>query len=534
MKKVQYSLVAIMMLALQGCGGSDSSSDTPERPPVIGFSGTIDGLAGQVTIDVNGQEQTIEQNGTFVLDATVEVGTDFNIQVVDAPAGLECTLNTSSGVASNDITDLQINCEGIDTKAYSISALNFNDETDTSVIATTLHLIDRKNDRVVDTLNTENVTEYLSLLENGLPVSKQESFVEVDPVSSLSSSYTTVIAVDISSSIQNSLEPIKAAIKDIIVDENGESKLLPKQQVAIVTFDADVVFETEPTQDLNTLIAAIDSIEVGGPSTNLFGAIEASVNRWTNQISIQQMSYGSLILFTDGNDSSALVSKEDALSAAADKDIYFITIGDETDQSVLEEFTSTKNILNLDNIDDVADSLYAAIDKAQTYENGLYVISYATPKRAGEHTLTIEANDDYNCETAASAKEQTELENSGELANCTDSVEFEFNANGYSDVETRLDIYGIERTVVKTVEWTAKTRYSNQAPKFEWRTQLCLGDVTTTVNKNTITFTREVNQLSVVKVDVTDVAANVKKTKYIYMSDDEREVDGSSSQACNN
>ena len=536
MNKLKSSAIALTLIALQGCGGDGDNSDTPPAPSFIGFSGNISGLSQFVTIAINGQEQTIEQNGEFVLDATVEVGTNFNIEIVDAPEGLSCDLSTESGVASNDITDLEVSCQGIETAAYSISSLNFDDETDTSVIATTLHLIDRQADRVVDTLTTDNISEYLTLLENGLPVSKQESFVEVDPVVALSSRYTTVIAIDVSSSIQNSLASIKQAIKDIIIDENGISKLAPKQQVAIVTFDGEVTFQTQPTQDLETILAAIDAIEVGGPSTNLYGAIEASVNSWTNEISIDQVSYGSLILFTDGNDSSALVSKEQALEAAQNKDIYFITIGEETDVDVLAEFTSNKNILNLSDANDVAESLYSAVERAQTYENGLYVVSYATPKRAGEHTLTIVANDDYDCQTPVSQQEKNELENTGLLNDCADQVEFEFNANGFSDVQPRLDIIGVSKTTAKTVEWTAKTRWSHETPAFEWRTQLCAGDVTRSISGNTITFTREVDNLSVVKVEVSDTATNVNAVKYISMAKDENNLSRNdySNQLCNN
>lgn len=524
MKKTFWSASLLVSTLLLGCGGGSTSEEGPEG--TVGFSGKIEGLVGAITINVNGTPQIFTTNGSFVLDTRIETGSSFNISVTDTQEGLTCTVDNGTGTAETSQTNVIISCSGIEPRAYSINALNFEFASPSSVLSTSLHLVDRITGDAVDDLTSENFAEYLTILENGLPISEKESFIEVDNVTDLNTSYTTVFAIDVSASIESTdLELVKDGIKSIITDANGQSLLLDNQHVSVLTFDGDVQFVIENSQDINAIAAAIDSIDVGGNSTNLYGAIETAVSSWENQVSLENISYGSMILFTDGNDSSFLVSKEQALEASIGKDLYFITLGSDTDRAILEEFTDPDNIFALDKISGVGQYLSDALAHVKSYENGLYVVGYATPKRAGNHSITFETNDDYTCQTPASQDEELQLSNTGNLDGCVDSVEYEFNADNFTDVEPVLDVIGVNKTSSAIAEWQVKLRWSNDTPRYQWSTTLCMGDITPSIKSDLITFTRNIDDLSIIRVDVTETNTGLNQRKFLFMAKDSEELE---------
>lgn len=524
MNKTSWSASLLLSTLLLGCGGSSTSEEGPEG--TVGFSGTIEGLVGTITVNVNGTPQVFMTNGSFVLDARVEVGSSFNINVTDTQEGLNCSVENGSGIAETSQTNVLISCTGLESQAYSINALDFEYASPSSVLSTSLHLVDRKTGDAIDNLTSDNFSEYLTILENDLPVSEKESFIEIDNVTDLNTNYTTVFAIDVSASIEpTDLELVKDGIKSIIVDDKGDSLLLDNQNVSILTFDGDVQFVIEHSQDINAITTAINSIEVGGNSTNLYGAIEAAATNWENQVSLESISYGSMILFTDGNDSSFLVSKEQALEASIGKDLYFITLGADTDRSVLEEFTEPENIFELDNIASVGRYLSDALAHVKSYENGLYVVGYATPKRAGNHKITFATNDDFTCQTAVSQDEEQQLSNSGNLEGCVDSVEFEFNADNFTDVDPILDVIGVSKTVSPMAEWQVKLRWSNDTPRYQWSTTLCMGDITPSIKSDVITFTRNIDELSIIRVDVTETNTGFNQRKFLFMAEDNEDLE---------
>lgn len=524
MKKTTWSASVLLSTLLLGCGGGSTSEEGPEG--TVGFSGSIEGLVGAITVNLNGSPQVFTTNGDFVLDTRIETGSNFTISVSDTLDGLTCTVSNGSGIAEQSQTNVLISCSGLETRAYSINALDFKYQSPSSVLSTSLHLVDRKTGDAIDDLTADNFSDYLTILENGLPVSDKESFIEVDNVTDLNTNYTTVFAIDVSASIEPAdLELVKGGIKSIIADESGQSLLLDNQKVSILTFDGDVEFVVENSQDINAINTAIDGITVGGNSTNLYGAIQAAASSWENQVSLENISYGSMILFTDGNDSSFLVSKEQALEASIGKDLYFITLGADTDRAILEEFTDSDNIFELDNIASVGRYLSDALAHVKSYENGLYVIGYATPKRAGTHQLTFETNDDYTCQTPASQNEQLEMSNTGNLQSCVDSVEYEFNANNFTDVEPLLDVIGVSNTVSPTAQWQVKLRWSNDTPRYQWSTTLCMGDITPSIKSDVITFTRNIEDLSIIRVDVTETSTGLNQRKFLFMAKDKEELE---------
>ena len=317
-------------------------------------------------------------------------------------------------------------------------------------------------------------------------------------------------------------------IKDSIVDPaTGESKITQNQYISIITFDSEVSILVEQKQNIDELITVLDSIEIGGNSTNLNGAIEAASELWENEISLEQISYGSLIVFTDGNDTSQIVTQEQALKAISGKDIYFIAIGDEVDTTELSNFTSESNIFSEFDYAELSEVLDSTFTRVKTYEDGLYILSYASPIRAGSHELTIEAIDDYTCNTAINDEEAEQISSTGDLTNCDDKQNYTFNANDFSDVSTSLSIIGTADTFLDTTSFSAKLRWSNNEPEYKWEVETCTGTLTYDVSddEQSIIFERTSDTLAGGLVTLTESVTGLSVQSYVILQTSSSDIE---------
>ncbi|GAA0292390.1 hypothetical protein GCM10009128_08600 [Psychrosphaera haliotis] len=522
--KSHFALAVVFMASLlQACSGGGSNDSVEVDPNTVSIGGTIEGLAGEITVSINGSEEVLNTNGDFTFSTRVTIQEDFVIRLVDAPTGLVCSIENSSGTATANISNVAISCSGLEARAYSLNNLGFSEESP-SVLTFAFHLVNRITGRAIEDLTTDNVTDYLIVTENQLPISKTESFLEVDPLVGLNATYTTVFAIDISASLtQANLAQVVSSIKDTVADANGNSLLEANQRVSIFTFDSTIENILEPSQDIQNIFDALDNIEVGGNSTNLFGAIKQSADSWTNEVSPDLISYGSLILFTDGNDNSELVSKDEALSSVASKDVYFIVLGNESNTDTLAEFTPESNIFSIEDFNELNTVLSSALDFAKSYENGLYVLSYATPKRAGNHLLTIAPNDDYDCNTSVNDAETQQMSDTGFISDCIDSVSHNFDANGYTDISPQLELSGVKTTISTSADWQARVRWTNSDVDLSWQVERCIGDISYSLSedKKIATFERQIDDFSMVYIKVTDENSSVSEEGYLQMSSTE-------------
>ena len=232
------------------------------------------------------------------------------------------------------------------------------------------------------------------------------------------------------------------------------------------------------------------------------------------------ISYGSLIVLTDGDDTSSKVTKNEALASIENKDIFFIAASEAVNTQVLGEFTAPSNIFTLNDSANLGTALTSAIDKVKTFEQGLYVLSYATPRRAGNHTLTLNAIDDYDCMTTISDDEAWQMSNSGELTSCLDSKSFSFNADGYTSVTPELEINGSAVTFTKQLEWNAKLRWSHANPDLVWSVITCEGsfDIQQAEDKRSISFERTSQSRAIASVNVYDKTTDTTDKQFLLMA----------------
>lgn len=523
MKKISALLFTVLLN--QGCGGGSSGGDS--NPGTYGVSGTISGLAGEVTLSLNGTQETFTDNGAFSFEARVNDGENYQVSIANTSPGLTCGLSNQAGQSEQDVTNVAVTCSGKTPTAYNLSGLAFNTE-EPSIVTFAFHLVDRFTGLAIDSLNSDNVTDYLKVLENGTNVSPSESFLELAQLTSVHAEYNTVFAIDVSSSLSiNALDEIKRLVTETVYNEQtDESRLAANQYVTLITFSSTVDTLVTKTQDVDEILQALDNVETGDNSTNLYGAIEQASSAWENEISLDKLSYGNLILFTDGNHTSNNDTTAKALEASQGKDIYFLAIGDEVDTTVLEEFTHVNNIFSVADFEQLAQSLDNAFARVKTYEDGLYVMSYATPKRSGDNTLTVSAIDDYRCDTAVTEYEESQLDNSGNVINCADEHSYEFDADGFTNISASLEVVGPSFTTTPEVTLQALLRWSHETPEYDWQTYVCTGNVTEVRNADlsSVTFTRNTESRAVIEIRVSENATGLSKSQYLMMTKDLRDL----------
>lgn len=523
----QAVLISTMLLNVACSSGSDGND---ELAGTVAISGNVQGMSGTLTIGINGVQETITNNGRFTATTRVEQDTAYTVAVISSSDNLNCVVTDGTGTAAMNVSNIDITCDGTDFSAYNLNALAFQEEAP-SVLTFAFHLIDRFTGEAVNDITKENITDYLNVLENDSVISPRESFLEVDKLSNYNAEYQTVFVIDVSSSLfSEELLSIKNAIKNVIYNnETEESKLLPNQSVTILTFDSEVDVVIEQSQDPLAIIEQLDAIKIGGNSTNLYGAIKEGVDVWQNEISLDLLSYGSLILFTDGVHNSDNATTTNARNAASGKDLYFIAIGDEADTETLAEFTTSDNIYELEDFDQLDSVLQTAFAKIKTYEDGLYVMSYATPKRSGNHTLTVEAIDDYPCELAINDSEQLQIDFNGSLNACHDSFNATFSASGFSDIAPILTLNGARTSLVPEILWQAKLRWSRETPSFTWTIKACRGELEYTISEDNsaVTFHRTDPDFAIGYVMLTEDITGASSESYLLMANKQDTIDNS-------
>ena len=318
------------------------------------------------------------------------------------------------------------------------------------------------NGRPVATLTNDD----FEVLENDQPVSPTETWQEVVPRDALPYSLETVILLDTSNSIASNpenLEKMKAAVKSLVVDSEGNSVLLPQQRIAVYTF-SDFERNETPTEvrafssNAQGLAEAIDAIPTPIPdATNLYGAVRYGVSLWSDQFDTSRITQGQLIVVTDGSDTTNRFTLNEALQAIGDKSVFTIAIGNELSPDVLQQL-GTAGRFRLDNFDQLQATLAAVTQEISDLANSFYYLHYASPKRAAggdrsnsNHTLTLRVKNNKN--TADDAVIGPETFNSFEFTRAIPQVAI----TGPTTIE-----------VGQQADYTARTRWTHRAGSYSW------------------------------------------------------------------
>ena len=327
--------------------------------------------------------------------------------------------------------------------------------TPPSVITIFFQARDKNADPLPNLINDQFI-----VLEDGQDPGLEEAGKEIVPRGELPYTLKTILMLDVSGSISNTeLTQMKEAVKSLIVDENGESRLQAKQQMAIYTFDEEIHTIQTLTNNSATLVNSLNNITGASGtllSTNLYGAVLAGISQWTDVFTTEEIVQGALILVTDGKDATGTYDLNSTVSAIGSKTVFTIGIGDNTDQNALSKL-GRSGTFNVANFDELQEALTEAGQNMADLANSFYYLHYASPKRRADgpkensdHLLTLKVLNNKN--TGSGSK-----------------IEATFNSFDFSLTMPEVVVSGPARIDSgQLASYTARTRWTSNPGRYTW------------------------------------------------------------------
>jgi len=252
--------------------------------------------------------------------------------------------------------------------------------------------VDKANGDPVPGLTAQQFQIY----EDGQPVSALESKQTIlNP--EVAATHFTLLLVDMSGSVAESGDvPVIVQAAQSFAD-----RVQKYQKVAAYAFDGSP--EVHEIAGFSTAgsaaagIARLATFKPHDPSTNLNGAIIEALKILHRQMAASStaLTFGTLVVFTDGTDRAQRVPREQLHKEldANDLDLLVIGVGAEVDAGELRSIGRSGAILNKDRAQ-IAASFEAAAARVEAASKRYYLLGYCSPARAGEHVVRIETKVD--------------------------------------------------------------------------------------------------------------------------------------------
>jgi len=264
------------------------------------------------------------------------------------------------------------------SRYVQLQKLNFETNLP-SIVTYVFRAVDQYGNAVTGLQTTD-----FQVLEDGAPISATETSLEVVPHEELPLSLRTVILIDVSSSISAyELDEVKSAVRSMLVDASGNSRLLPQQKVSLYTFADSVKKLKELSNDTGSLVDAINAIQPATAitPTDLYGAVIAGTEDALDSFDIDSITQTNVIIITDGTDTAGIHSVAMASAAVQGKSVYTLGVGNEISESTLG-LLGTRGSFALQNFNQLDSTLSNIYERMIDTANSLYYLHYASPKRA--------------------------------------------------------------------------------------------------------------------------------------------------------
>jgi VWFA-related protein len=232
------------------------------------------------------------------------------------------------------------------------------------------------------------------IYEDGTLVSPHESQQTIVS-QEMAAEHYTILLVDMSGSVTESDDV------DLIADaaERFTAELEGHQRVAVYAFDGSK--ELHPIQPFTQSagagtagLARLRSFRPKDPSTNLYGAVVQAVEELEKAVakSSVPLTFGTIVVFTDGTDRAARVSYDEMIEAVdeADHDVFAIGVGHEIDEGTLSK-VGREGHVHVQDSSAISDAFKEISARIVGHTQSYYLLSYCSPARAGTHEVTVEA-----------------------------------------------------------------------------------------------------------------------------------------------
>jgi len=173
------------------------------------------------------------------------------------------------------------------------------------------------------------------------------------------------------------------------------TNMVNHQQIAIYTFDDRFIKVSDFSTNILNLNAAIDTISIGNPSTDLYGSVKQGLALWSDTLTTTGITKGYLIVITDGADTASVSTLSQAVAARGTKSIFTIGAGTYADTTSLTTLGNAGYFPIID-YSLLQTTLGQVSASMATAASSYYCLRYASPKRAGTHTLTLKVAQNTN------------------------------------------------------------------------------------------------------------------------------------------
>ena len=212
----------------------------------------------------------------------------------------------------------------------------------------------------------------------------------------VAASHYTLLLVDMSGSVVDSEDADKVSEAALLFTSAVEKN----NKVAIYAFDGeeDIHRITDFTGSAGSAEARAASLQGFSPkdkSTNLNGAVIQGLEVLDKGLAKADnpLRMGTLVVFTDGTDRASRVSEDEMLDAIADTpyEVFAIGLGAELSESDLDKIGKSGTALAKDS-DEIQAAFETVGKRIEQLTRSYYLLSYCSPSRAGQHTVSIKAN----------------------------------------------------------------------------------------------------------------------------------------------
>ena len=287
--------------------------------------------------------------------------------------------------------------------------------------------------------------DYISPSESGMYIMNRQSAEYV---------LRTVIMIDNSASIGDALSDLKKAANEYV------DQITDYQQIAIFKFSDMPILLQYYTNEVNLLKAAIDEIDIGYPTTNLYGSAIEGLQLWNDVYQIDEIQQGILVLLTDGDDTQGSSTLKKLLEVRGEKMTYTIGIGNDIDSTILKKIGNA-GYYHADDYLGLNEKFIEIQNDIINYANSFYWLVYFSPKRGNhQHLLNLYyENNPY-----------TEKKDSYVSGNFNSAGFYSVNPGIYiqskmSDPDG-IDSLLIEQNAVRILE--VDSYYTQHKPEYQW------------------------------------------------------------------
>lgn len=279
-----------------------------------------------------------------------------------------------------------------DKAGYSLLDLGSSVEQP-SIIAFAIRIQERPGGQPAEGLGIDN----FFITEDGQQVSESESFLDLESIGNIPTTFRLSLLLDVSRSISplDLAEMKKAAIAIISQNSVDGQTLNEGLEIQLISFDSEVNILQSYTNEASRLLDAVDSIIPGGNATNLYGAVETALKSWTDSYKLGHIEAGAAIVITDGQDTAGVRTAANVRQYSDTRTVFAIAVGEEAQSGHLEVFAD--EVFDITEFSELEPALTAAVNRAKDYTDGLYILYYASPKRFGYHTLEVGLSDNAAC-----------------------------------------------------------------------------------------------------------------------------------------